>query len=161
MRPIDLVLYNESFMHQLQDYQFGTSPFSIPPLHAIKSLNAHGYAHPIMVLNEEKVVGFFILEELPRQSIYGIYEHALLFRAFSLDIRFRGQGLAKRIMDALVSFAQTRFPDRTTIVLTVNTANQTAIGLYRHMGYSDTGRTFIGKKGKQHVFELWINQKEG
>ncbi len=93
---------------------------------------------------------------MPERSKVGDYENGLLFRSFSLDVNFRGQGLSKTIMADIIPFVQTNFPDINVVVLTVNDANMTAARLYQRMGYSDTGRTFMGEKGKQLIFEKWL-----
>ncbi|MFX3616921.1 MAG: GNAT family N-acetyltransferase [Sporolactobacillus sp.] len=152
-----LAFYKDSFFQPLENYQFGQTQFSSSPIDAIKALKDHQDATPIVVLYHQSVIGFLILEKLPQQSIYGAYNDALLFRTFSLDINYRGKGLSKIVMNALIPFVKENFTDKTHIVLTVNDANKTAINLYKSMGYSDTMRTFMGKKGKQLVFEKYIS----
>ncbi|MFT8317601.1 MAG: GNAT family N-acetyltransferase [Sporolactobacillus sp.] len=154
---VSLAFYRNSFLQPLENYQFGQTQFSSLPIDAIKALKGHQDAAPIVVLYHQSVIGFLILEKLPQQSIYGVYNDALLFRTFSLDINYRGKGLSKIVMNALIPFVKENFTDKTHIVLTVNDANKTAINLYKSMGYSDTMRTFIGKKGKQLVFEKYIS----
>lgn len=155
-RCVSLSFYNDSFSCQIRNYQFGNTKFSTAPFQAMKSIANNKDAQPVMILDNKIVIGFLILEKLPHQSIYGIYNQALLFRTFSLDANYRGRGLSKIAMDALIPFIKTNFSDRTTIVLTVNHANTAAIELYKRIGYRDTGRTFIGKKGKQYIFERYI-----
>jgi GNAT superfamily N-acetyltransferase len=150
---VKLTFYHESLLHQLQNYQFGQTKFSYHPVQALESIADTTKAYPIVALVQDAVAGFFILEELPHQSDYGTYDHALLFRAFSLDVNYRGKGLSKIVMEALVSFVRKHFSSKTMIVLGANAANFTAIGLYKRMDYRDTTRTFIGKKGKQYIFE--------
>ncbi|MCO7126434.1 GNAT family N-acetyltransferase [Sporolactobacillus shoreicorticis] len=153
---VELAFYRESLSQQLQNYQFGQTKFSSHPVQALESIADTTKAYPIVVFVQDAVAGFFILEELPRQSDYGTYDHALLFRAFSLDVNYRGKGLSKIVMEALFSFVRKHFSSKTMIVLGANAVNFTAIGLYKRMGYRDTARTFIGKKGKQYVFEKSI-----
>jgi ribosomal protein S18 acetylase RimI-like enzyme len=153
LMQVELAFYHESLLHQLQNYQFGQTKFSSHPVQALESLADTTKTYPIVVLVKDAVAGFFILEELPHQSDYGAYDHGLLFRAFSLDVNYRGKGLSKIVLEALASFARTHFASKTMIVLGVNAANFAAIGLYKRMGYRDTTRTFIGKKGRQYVYE--------
>jgi RimJ/RimL family protein N-acetyltransferase len=151
-----LTFYSDLYLTQLQNYQFGSSKFSTHPLQAIESIKQNSNAHPIIVLYDQHVIGFLILEKLPHQSIYGDYHGAILFRSFSLDAKYRGRGLSKIVIQTLIPFVHTHLPNETTIVLTVNQANAAAIGLYKRMGFNDTGRTFLGKKGLQYVFEKRI-----
>jgi len=153
LMQVELAFYHESLLKQLQNDQFGQTKFSYHPVQALESIADPTKAYPIVVLVQDAVAGFFILEELPHQSDYGTYDHALLFRAFSLDVSSRGNGLSKLVVDALIPFVRTHFTGIKMIVLTVNAENRTAIGLYKRMGYRDTVRTFIGKKGKQYIFE--------
>ncbi|MGP7817655.1 GNAT family N-acetyltransferase [Niallia sp. 01092] len=150
---ISMFIYNESHRKKMEQYCFGETQFSSSPIQVIDALEENKDIYPVVVNCQEQVIGFFVLEKLQHQSIFGVYDHAILFRTFSIDANYRGNGLSKKIMNELISFVKENFPDIDTIVLSVNHKNEKAIRLYERMNYVDTGRTYTGEKGKQLVFE--------
>ena len=64
-------------------------------------------------------------------------EDAMGLFAMWVDPAFRGQGLGRRLAEAVIDWARTT--DRPRVVLSVNEANHGAIRLYERCGFAPTG----------------------
>ncbi|MCL2911904.1 ribosomal protein S18-alanine N-acetyltransferase [Shewanella aquimarina] len=86
------------------------------------------FYHVIGLFDGEELLGFGILHQL--------FEDATL-----MDICVRpamqGQGLGKRLTEALIELAATQGAER--MMLEVRASNERAIALYRQMGFEQTG----------------------
>ncbi|QDF74473.1 MULTISPECIES: ribosomal protein S18-alanine N-acetyltransferase [Shewanella] len=86
------------------------------------------FYHVIGLFDDEELIGFAILHQL--------FEDATL-----MDICVRptsqGQGLGKRLTEALIELAATQGAER--MMLEVRACNERAIALYRQMGFVQTG----------------------
>ncbi|MCJ1662906.1 GNAT family N-acetyltransferase [Staphylococcus sp. NRL 18/288] len=113
--------------------------FTRTPLHNIKLAQEDNERHPIIVMQNDRCVGYFTLHDGSGVAPYSDNRQVMFFRSFSVDAKHRGQGIGKSIIEALPHFIEQEFPNVNEIVLTVNTDNYKAIRLYENAGYNYTG----------------------
>ena len=112
---------------------------------------------PVAILEDGVPVGFFVLHRGPGAGVLAPEARDVLLRAFLVDARAQGRGIATRALAALPGFVARHLPDVHRIVLSVNVRNPVAIRTYARAGFADTGRLYLGgTAGPQHVFELWL-----
>lgn len=112
--------------------------------------------HPIVIVNGEKPVGFFLLHTSTRVKDYSANPHALLLTALSINHLEQGKGFAKKAMQLLNGFVKSDFPTYDEIVLAVNHKNIPAQELYRKVGFYDTGERKIGPIGEQYILKMKV-----
>ena len=112
---------------------------------------------PVAILADGEPVGFFVLHRGPAAGVLAPEGRDVLLRAFLVDARHQGRGIATRALAALPGFVAERLPGIHRIVLSVNVRNPVAIRTYERAGFADTGALYHGgAAGPQHVFELWL-----
>lgn len=102
--------------------------------------------HPVALLDGSGCpVGFFVLDETGH----------LLLRAFFVDAAHQRRGHAGRALAALPAYVRERFPQATSVSLTVNVRNVVAYAAYLRGGFVDDGELYLGgPAGPQHVLRL-------
>lgn len=153
---IKLVLYSEQFKRDIDNYIITQVNFTGTPGDALKLCARDEERHAVLVVHEEKLVGFFILHEWSGAKKYTDNPHALLLRTFSIDSRYQCQGYGRQTVENLEYFIKRYFLDINEIVLGVNHNNVPAQHLYLHHGFVDTGRKVIGIHGEQWVLSKKI-----
>jgi len=112
---------------------------------------------PVAILERGEPVGFFVLHRGPGAGVLAPETRDVLLRAFLIDARAQGRGIATRALAVLPGFVAETLPGAHRIVLSVNVRNPVAIRTYARAGFADTGRLYHGgAAGPQHVFELWL-----
>lgn len=102
--------------------------------------------YPVVVMRDQQCVAFFTLHRGKGVEPFSDHSDAIFFRSFSVDQRFRNQGIGKLVMEKLPSFISAIIQDINEIVLTVNIDNPHAMTLYRRQGYQYVGdNVFVGK----------------
>lgn len=153
MDRITLQHYQPHYLEELKSFelpknqeQFTAMPSDI--------LHVKPGQHPIVILNENHVVGFFLLHNSERVKEYSSNSQAMLLTALSINHREQGKGYALKGMNALRSFVTEEFPQCNEIVLAVNYKNFAAQKLYAKVGFIDTGRRKTGLIGEQYIMSL-------
>ena len=107
--------------------------------HPIRSL-AQAYVYykqctPFAVCHDGQVIGYLMV-------IYDYDEEAYFIWHLMIDIQHQGRGYGRAAMEAALTYIRTKpFGDSGIVRLTVNPENRTACGLYRALGFSETGRS--------------------
>jgi RimJ/RimL family protein N-acetyltransferase len=112
--------------------------------------------NPVVLLNQNHPVGFFVLQFGDRVKEYTSNKKALLLIALSINSSEQGKGYAKTGMRLLPAFVHQEFPESDEIVLAVNHKNIPAQKLYKKVGFEDTGRRKVGKMGEQFIYNLEV-----
>lgn len=117
---------------------------------ALNALEEH--EHPHLVVSDNQVVGFFILDTGYPQSYEFCPRGSLGVRALLIDQRFQGRGLAVQAITALPDYVARHYPGIHTLYLTVNCRNTPAYHCYLKAGFKDTGDLYHGGPvGPQHI----------
>src|SRR4051812_22359503 len=112
---------------------------------------------PVAILADGEPVGFFVLHRGPAAGELAPEPRDVLLRAFLVDARAQGRGIATRALAALPDFVAERLAGVHRIGLGVNVRNPVAIRTYERAGFADSGALHHGgQAGPQHVFELWL-----
>lgn len=133
-----------------QQVRFGGTPASSIPV-----ADRETARESVVILRDGRPAGYF---QLDTRSVPGAIAgpHILGLRALVIDQSLQGQGIGRAAMLALPDYVRTRFPGRTTVMLTVNADNPPAIALYAATGFADAGLGLYegGHSGPQHVLRL-------
>ena len=111
---------------------------------------------PILGIEKDKIVCFFVLDSENDKFKYSDNSRSLLLRAFSTDSRETRKGYARQSLLLLPKFLKTNYPTYNEIVLGVNEYNQVATYLYANLNFVDTKTRFLGKKGYQKIMSLKV-----
>lgn len=131
--------------YQLQDDQLR---YTAMPSECIELSKGDAHRLPVLAIEEDQLVTFFVLHHGEGTSTYTTNKQAILIRAFSTDHRYLGRGYAKKALSLLPAFIQFHFQDMTEIILAVNVKNTAAQSLYRKCGFVDSGERRMGPKGE-------------
>jgi RimJ/RimL family protein N-acetyltransferase len=132
--------------------------FAGRPSRSVPMADADPAREQVAILCDGEVVGYF---QLDRNSVPGAPSGpgVLGLRAFLIDRRREGEGIATAALAALPAYVRERFPKHRTVALTVNVDNPAAIVVYQRAGFVDagTGLWHGGGAGPQHVLVLDVS----
>ncbi|MED3977817.1 GNAT family N-acetyltransferase [Priestia megaterium] len=111
-----------------------------------------------MILAENKLAGFFVLDAGEAVKEYTEGSGALLIRSYSIHPDYQGKGVGKKSLKRLPSFINHHFRTKNKVVLGVNHKNTAAQHLYKQSGFVDTDRHIFGSQGKQFVYQMDIKK---
>ena len=110
---------------------------------------------PYAIVLAGEPVGFFVLDTTPSES-------ELLLRAFFVDARWQGRGVASAALRGLPALVRRERPTARAVVLTVNVRNPLARSVYLSGGFVDDGELYLGGAlGPQHVLRLDLRNRSG
>jgi len=157
-QTVSLVEYKDTYENALSDYYLPEEQltFTRLPLQKIHNPNVSKTSTHVLIMDDNKPVGYFALEDGEKAQRYSDNPNARVLTSFSIDSNFQGRGLAKEGLKLLPSFVQECLPNTNEIVLGVNKRNKAAISLYLKTGFVDENRIYEGAKGPQHVLHLYI-----
>ena len=108
-------------------------------------------AHPISIFNDEKPIGFFVLDLGKDKFGLTENENSILIRSFSVNPKFQGKGIGKNAMFLVTEFIKNNFSEVNEIVLSVNERNDLAFQIYLKAGFQFFGKTREGRSGPQKI----------
>ncbi|MFC0476301.1 GNAT family N-acetyltransferase [Robertmurraya beringensis] len=154
-KNISLDLFQLKYKERLFSFELPNDQvkFTALPSHVLEVQEGQ---FPIVIVEDDVPVGFFILHSTSRVKEYSNNPNAMLLTAFSIDYSKQGRGYAKKGLLLLKKYIQNQFPSCDEIVLGVNHQNVPAQNLYARVGFQDTGRRVIGSLGEQFVMTLHI-----
>jgi len=154
-KNISLDLFQLKYKESLLSFELPNDQvkFTALPSHVLEVQEGQ---FPIVIVEDDVPVGFFILHSTSRVKDYSNNPNAMLLTAFSIDYSKQGRGYAKQGLLLLSKYIQKQFPSCDEIVLGVNHQNVPAQNLYIRVGFQDTGRRVIGSLGEQFVMTLLI-----
>ncbi len=145
--------YQEALNYQLSEEQ---AVFTGLPSELLERSQTNPGYKPIVILFNQEVAGFFVLDSGEDKFHYTDQEKSLLLRGYSIHPNFQGKGIAKASLRLLPAFIKQLDSDIEQIVLGVNEANKPAQGVYTALGFIDEGRRYMGTKGEQIAMVLHI-----
>ena len=118
----------------------------------IPTLQQH--EHPFLIIENDKVVGFFLLDLSYSETYNFGNEKALGIRSLLIDHRSQGKGIATQAIKLLPDYVRSNYPDFQALELTVNCRNKAAYHCYSKCGFADTGKLYLGgPAGPQHIMQ--------
>ncbi|WP_370043204.1 GNAT family N-acetyltransferase [Lysinibacillus sp. RC79] len=132
--------------------------YTMSPKASIELVKQDKNRHAILVLDEDKLVTFFVLHEKEGVQSYSSNENAILIRAFSTDFYEQGKGYVKAALQLLSDFVLEHFPNIDELVLGVNPPNTAAQSLYKKCGFVDERRLATGFRGEIKVMSYYISR---
>ncbi|HLO11622.1 MAG TPA: GNAT family N-acetyltransferase [Pseudoneobacillus sp.] len=150
---VSLNRYEEKYDQSLKNFQLPKEQEQFTAL-PVEMLEINEERHPIVIVSQNKAVGFFVLHSSARVQEYTDNPKAMLLTAFSINQAEQGKGYAFQGMQQIKSFVQDEFPGFNEVVLAVNHKNIPAQKLYEKVGFKDTQRRKIGSIGEQFILSL-------
>lgn len=153
-----LTIYKDSYRQSLENYPLSEEQlsFTAHPLELLERANIHASYTPIIIAEDGKVTGFFVLDTGEDKFHYTDIVESILLRGYSIHPDYQGRGIAKKSMKLLDIFVAKHYPDVKTIALGVNESNKAAQAVYVKSGFIDEGRRFNGRSGIQIAMEKRI-----
>ena len=108
----DLILIEATIgdISMIENYTIEETPYTVMPMDGMtESMHEHE-KHPILILDNGKMVGFFILQTGESILNYVSNPNAILLKAHSIDKRYQKQGYGKTSMEKLPEFIKEHFP---------------------------------------------------
>lgn len=148
-----LVNYHSQFERDIEAYYLPNDQlyFSSIPSRGIELSKNNKDRYPVIGVEDNEIVTFFILEEHEAVKAFSDNPKAILLRSFSTNYKYQGQGYARQSLKILPEFLRVHFPHIEKIVLGVNVKNTAAQSLYKKCGYVDEGGRVMGRKGEMIV----------
>ncbi|MCL1694794.1 GNAT family N-acetyltransferase [Lysinibacillus sp. BPa_S21] len=155
-----LKFYEEKDDHLIKRYTITEEQlrYTMSLKESIKLVKQDKNRHAVLVLNEDKLVTFFVLHEKEGVTPYSSNEQAILIRAFSTDFYEQGKGYAKAALQLLPDFVLAHFPTINELVLGVNLPNTAAQSLYKKCGFVDEGRMVKGFRDEIKVMSYYFSE---
>lgn len=153
---MELKFYDESYQQEVLDYQLADLSFTALPSECLKESQKRIDYRPVLCLENNKIVCFFVLDSGNDKFNYCDNSKALLLRAFSTDSRETRKGYARESLLLLPKFLETHYPTCDEIVLGVNEGNLVAAELYAKVNFVDTKNRFLGPRGYQKIMSLQV-----
>jgi RimJ/RimL family protein N-acetyltransferase len=156
-----LQLYSEKYKEDVDAFSLEEEQhqFTALPAEALQIIDKNRF--PIVMIADEKAVGFFVLHQGEAIQDYTSNPDALLLRAFSVNQFHQGKGYAKKAMKLLPDFIKQNFMEVDEIVLAVNERNIAARSLYLNSGFEDQGKKLMGRKGWQSILTYSLKMING
>ena len=140
VNTVALEFYEEKFNSILSDYDLSEKQIRFTSLPSEAMLSGG------------EPVGFFVLHGWEGVKTYSDNRSAILVRAYSINVKFQGKGIAKKSLFILDSFVKSNFPGSNEIILAVNHQNTVAQHLYKVSGFIDKGIRVMGRMGEQYIY---------
>ncbi|SEK71737.1 hypothetical protein SAMN04488700_2128 [Carnobacterium iners] len=119
--------------YALEDHQYADMPIK-----AMTNSLHETQKHPILILNKENLVGFFILQKNKVIETFPMDNTSLFLRDHSIDERFQEKGFGKLSIEALPIYIRNSFDNINKVVLAVDYDNLSGQMLYLKTGFKDT-----------------------
>lgn len=157
---LTLAKYESRFKSELENYPLSEEQlvFTGHPLELLTRSEETQTYTPVVILDDNKVAGFFILDTGEDRFIYTEEVDSILLRGYSIHPAFQGRGIAKVSLKLLPVFVRSHYPQVNHIVLGVNEANKAAQDLYFAMGFVDSVKRFYGRSGMQLALSLHLKE---
>jgi RimJ/RimL family protein N-acetyltransferase len=151
---ITLELYQEKYKQELEEYFLSEEQlyYTSMPLDALEKCITEENRHPIVILKDGAVAGFFVLHGWEGVKAYSENKEAILMRAYSIQHSFQGQGVGRKSVELLIPFVKKYYPAKKEVILAVNVKNTRAQYVYQKAGFEDTRRRVMGRKGELIIF---------
>lgn len=153
-----LTTYQKNLDYLLDDYYLPEEQeyFSATPRMAVDISENNKNRHPLMGIDKNRLVTFFVLEEGDAAKEFSDNPSDILLRSFSTNHEDQGKGYARSTLDLTPNFIRNNLPHIKGIVLGVNVKNLAAQKLYEKCGFIDEGNRVMGAKGEMIVMKYYL-----
>ncbi|WP_332649472.1 GNAT family N-acetyltransferase [Lysinibacillus sp. 54212] len=159
---MNLTFYEDSFSSVINRYTITDEQlrYTVSPIEAIQLAKEDKDRFPILALENDRLVTFFVLHRNEGVRAYSSNENSILIRSFSTDFYQQGKGFAKRVLLLLPAFVRCHFQEVNELVLAVNVGNDVAKRLYESCGFVDNGVRIMGIKGELIVMSYYLKSDD-
>ncbi|MGV2883673.1 GNAT family N-acetyltransferase [Paenibacillus taichungensis] len=154
-KRISLALYNQKYAQDLANFSLSDEQvqFTAMPAKVMEEAFQNPYKYPVVILNEETPVGFFILHKNSEYVEERDTSRTILVRALSITLEHQGNGYALTAMRELPTLVKQLDPKVDEIILAVNEGNIAAQRLYLKAGFLNMGERKMGINGLQLILQ--------
>lgn len=122
-------------------------------------VNVDACTHPHCIVENERVVGFFLIDTTYGYAFDFAPEGCLGLRAFFISELFQGRGYGKQAVALLPEYLHHEYPTYSDLYFTVNCQNLVAIHCYQTDRICDTRQIYDGgPSGPQRIMRLTLKQ---
>ncbi|WP_067837512.1 GNAT family N-acetyltransferase [Amphibacillus sediminis] len=157
---IKLAYATQDYFKELHAFQLPDQQAQFAALPIKQQSDIEEGQNPIVILNGQEPVGFFLLHTTDRVKEYTDNPRAVLLTAFSINYIHQGKGYAYRGLAMLKKFITSEFSNINEVVLAVNHKNIPAQKLYTKVGFIDTGKRKTGPIGEQWIMKLNLLEED-
>lgn len=144
-------------IYRIENYVIEENPYTVSPMDGMTE-SLHEYEkHPILMLEKDKMVGFFILQTGDSILKYTSNTQAILLKAHSVDKRYQQQGYGKLAMEKLPEFIKEHFPSINEIILLIDYDNISGQMMYLKSGFKDTKNKVKELEGYKFIYSKSLN----
>ncbi|MBM7705050.1 GNAT family N-acetyltransferase [Metabacillus iocasae] len=153
---VSLAFYDPKYKEYFETYDLPHHQlqYTSLPLHTVYTCRELPNRFPVVILFENKAVGFLLLNGWERVREYSDNQEALLLTSYSVNARYQGKGIAKQSLKLLPLFINQHFPEKRELILAVNHRNKAAQIVYEKAGFVDKGIRLEGPKGELFVYHM-------
>ena len=117
--------------------------------------NVNDSIHPYVIVVEECVVGFFLIDTAYSEKYQFAQHNSLGLRSYFIGRDFQGMGYGSAAILALFHYLPENYPNKSNVYLTVNCKNLSAKKCYLKGGFIDKEGLYLGgNAGPQHIMCL-------
>jgi len=138
-------IYNQAIIRTTAT--FDTEPKTFDEM--LKWFNHHGSTHPVLVAEDNAVVGWASLSKWSERCAY----EGTVELSFYVDENHRGKGIGKKLLQQITEEGRKKFH---TIISRITEDNEVSIKLHKNEGYKFTGTLYeAGKKFGKYLDVLF------
>ena len=136
----------------IEDYIIEKNPYTVLPMDGMTESLHETEKYPILVLDQDTMVGFFILQTGNSVLNYVSNPNAILLKSHSVDKRYQKQGYGKASMEKLPKYLKERFSSINEIILLIDYDNISGQMMYLKSGFKDTKKKIKEVDGYKFVY---------
>lgn len=153
--------YQESDKDALESYVLSEKQqiYSSLPLDVLDdALNDENRTANVVVTDDGKVVGFFVLHKHYQHEGYDTPHEVVYVRSLSINEKYQGNGYGTKVTQLLPVYVQENFSQFEHLYLVVDGENQGAWNLYERAGFLHTATKEEGPLGKERLYYLDLDR---
>ncbi|MGB3160445.1 MAG: GNAT family N-acetyltransferase [Carnobacterium sp.] len=141
----------------IESYLLEENQYADRPIKAMTNSLHETEKHPILILSNEILVGFFILQKNKIIKNFQMDNNCLFFKDHSIDERFQEKGFGKLSIEALPKYIKKHFSNIDEIILTVDYENLSGQMLYLKTGFKDTKKRIKENGRSKFIYSKKLN----
>ena len=126
----------------LESYLLEENQYADMPIKAMTNSLHETEKRPILILSENSLVGFFILQKNKVIESTTLADNCLFLKDHSIDERYQEKGYGKLSIESLSDYVKNHFDGVDEIILGVDYDNLSGQMLYLKTGFRDTKKRY-------------------